>query len=55
MWSEHMESEHRKVESPKSNLKTDESRNLGEFPGSPVVRTPRFHCQGPGFSPWSGN
>ena len=26
-----------------------------EFPGSPVVRTPRFHCQGPGFDPWSGN
>ena len=26
-----------------------------EFPGSPVVRTPRFHCWGPGFDPWSGN
>ena len=27
----------------------------GEFPGGPVVRTQRFHCQGPGFNPWSGN
>ena len=26
-----------------------------EFPGSPVVRTPCFHCRGPGFNPWSGN
>ena len=27
----------------------------GEFPGSPVVRTPCFNCQGPRFSPWWGN
>ena len=26
-----------------------------EFPGGEVVRTLCFHCQGPGFSPWSGN
>ena len=26
-----------------------------EFPGGPVVRTPRFHCWGPRFDPWSGN
>ena len=26
-----------------------------EFAGGPVVRTPCFHCQGPGFDPWSGN
>ena len=26
-----------------------------EFPGGPVVRTPCFHCRGPGFDPWSGN
>ena len=26
-----------------------------EFPGSPVVRTLRFHCHGPGFHSWSGN
>ena len=25
-----------------------------EFPGGPLVRTPCFHCQGPGFNPWSG-
>ena len=26
-----------------------------EYPGSPAVRTLRFHCQGYGFNPWSGN
>ena len=26
-----------------------------EFPGGPVVKTPSFHCQRPGFDPWSGN
>lgn len=26
-----------------------------EFPGGPVVRTPCFHCLGPGFSPWPWN
>ena len=26
-----------------------------EFPGCPVVRTWRFHCQGPGLNPWLGN
>ena len=26
----------------------------GGFPGGPVVRTQCFHCQGPGFNPWSG-
>ena len=26
-----------------------------EFPGGPVARTPRFHCRGPVFDPWSGN
>ena len=25
------------------------------FPGSPVVRTGHFHCQGLGFDPWLGN
>ena len=24
-------------------------------PSGPVVRNPRFHCQGHGFNPWSGN
>ena len=28
---------------------------LWELPGGPVVRTLCFHCQGPGFNPWSGN
>ena len=31
------------------------SKYLGELPGSPVVRTPCFHCRGPGFDPWLGN
>ena len=31
------------------------SRRFWEFPGSPVVRTQRFHCWGPRFNPWSGN
>ena len=26
-----------------------------DFPGSPVVGTPCFHCRGQGFDPWSGN
>ena len=26
-----------------------------EFPGSPVDRTPYFHCQGPRSDPWLGN
>ena len=25
-----------------------------EFPGSPVVRTPSFHCRGHGFDPGRG-
>ena len=28
---------------------------IGEFPGSPVVKTGCFHCRGPGFSLWLGN
>ena len=27
----------------------------GDVPGGPVVRTPRSHGRGPGFSPWLGN
>ena len=26
-----------------------------DFPSSPVVKTPCFHCRGHGFDPWSGN
>ena len=33
-------------------LRTSFSR---EFPGGPVVRTPRFHCRGCRFNPWLGN
>ena len=25
------------------------------FPGSPVNKTPSFHCRGRGFHPWPGN
>ena len=30
-------------------------KSIWDFPGGPVVRTPRFHCRGQGFDPWSGN
>ena len=30
-------------------------RNLKEFPGGPVVRTPHFQCRENGFDPRSGN
>ena len=26
-----------------------------DFPGSPAVKTPRFHCSRRGFHPWAGN
>ena len=26
-----------------------------DFLGSPVVKTPWFHCRGLGLDPWSGN
>ena len=26
-----------------------------DFPGGPVVETPRSQCRGARFSPWSGN
>ena len=26
-----------------------------EFSGGPVVKSLCFHCQGPGFNPWSEN
>ena len=29
-------------------------KSLRESPGGPLVRTPRFHCRGRGFNPWSG-
>ena len=27
--------------------------SLWDFPGDPAVKTPRFHCGGHGFDPWS--
>ena len=35
-------------------LSGKESR-VKNFPGGPVVKTPRFQCRGRGFDPWSGN
>ena len=26
-----------------------------DFPGGPVVKTPRSQCRGPQIDPWSGN
>ena len=34
--------------------KTDKEIRRREFPGSPVVRTRCFHCQGPGSIPGQG-
>ena len=31
------------------------SPDVGDVPGSPMVETPRFHCRGHQFDPWSGN
>ena len=31
--------------------KLNKKKDGGKFPGGPVVRTPRFHCWGPGFDP----
>ena len=28
---------------------------IRDFPGGPLVRTPRSHCRGHRFDPWSGN
>ena len=30
-------------------------KNLRNFPGGPVVKTPHFQCRGHGFNPLSGN
>ena len=30
-------------------------RNLGDFPGSPVVKAACFHYRGHEFNPWLGN
>ena len=30
-------------------------RKGGNFPGSTVVKAPRYQCRGPGLDPWSGN
>ena len=33
----------------------NKNKHIWDFPGSPVVKTPRFHCRGHGLAPWSGN
>ena len=30
-------------------------KDLRDFPGGPVVKTPGFHCRGHGFDPCLGN
>ena len=32
----------------------EEKQSLGEFPGSPVVGTPSFHCSGHRLDSWAG-
>ena len=34
---------------------TYKSVKVGDFSGSPVVKTPYFQCGEQGFNPWSGN
>lgn len=29
--------------------------HIRDFPGGPLIKTPRFHCREPGFNPWSAN
>ena len=36
-------------------LQKKKKNRCREFPGGPVVRTPRFHCWGAGFNLWSGD
>ena len=31
-----------------------EKHKFQDFPGGPMVKTPRFHCKGCRFDPWSG-
>ena len=41
-----------------TNVKTPEdgiNKIVEEFPGSPMVRTPHFHCPGHRLSSWSGS
>ena len=30
-------------------------QNSRDFPGGPLVKSPRFQCRGYGFDPWLGN
>ena len=36
-------------------LSACERVNSGDFPSSPMAKTPRSQCWGPRFNPWSGN
>ena len=46
--------EGRKVGRERGKEEGNKSRS-GDFPGGPVVKTPRFYCRGRGFDPWWGN
>ena len=37
------------------NLTPNQNHSAGDFPGSPVVRAPCFHCKGHGSNPLLGN
>ena len=36
-------------------IKKEKIKNVWDFRGGPVVKTPRFQCRGCGFNPWLGN
>ena len=37
------------------NNSQDNTKEMKDFPGGPVVKTLCFHCRGLGFNPWLGN
>ncbi|XP_061031563.1 coiled-coil domain-containing protein 57 isoform X3 [Eubalaena glacialis] len=44
-----------KLERRLEELDSELALQRQDFPGSPAVKTPRFHCKGHGFDLWSGN
>ena len=44
-----------RAKSEPRDMTEDNKGKRWDFPGSPIVRTPCFHCRGHGFDPWSGH
>ena len=43
------------LKKPKVELFELQKKNVRDFPGGPVGKTPHSQCRGPGFGPSSGN